>query len=346
MIELIIVIAIIAVIVSTVFVALDPAGRLEQAHLTSMNRDMQQLQKAIELYIADHQQFPSAQTPPDHFLSRQPVCKYGVTAACMNLDPLIDGGYMPMLPQGRDVSESADHIGYAVYMEGAHPHVTAPSRPHALDLSGISYFSVPDADGAGSDLSAAQPFTISAWIKPFSNPSPVTYFVKRDDPPERGYILYAFFNGVTTVIRFQMSTDGSNYRRVTRTGALPLNTYSHVAVTYDPGTSSLKMYVNGAEEGVATTNGILGTIASSQSFTFPFDGLLDDVRIFDAALSAVEIATLYGGGDVAGAVNHWAFDEGGPIEGGNYAIDYGEGEEHTALTGPLWTEDVAPPWAE
>ncbi len=78
---------------------------------------------------------------------------------------------------------------------------------------------------------------------------------------------------------------------------LPINTWWHVAATSDG--SLLKLYING--QLVATTAGTLGpknnaplrlgAIESAQPYTF--EGLLDEVSIYNRALSADEILAIY-----------------------------------------------------
>ena len=74
--------------------------------------------------------------------------------------------------------------------------------------------------------------------------------------------------------------------------SLPLNTWSHLATTYDG--TTLRLYVNGALAGSST---IAGSIPAS---TGPlrlggnaiwgewFSGEIDDVRVYNRALSATE----------------------------------------------------------
>ena len=94
-----------------------------------------------------------------------------------------------------------------------------------------------------------------------------------------------------------------------------LNKWVHVAATYD-GTLGLVLYVNGervdsgAGEGVLTANGDKFTIGSNQSSTDSefFKGSIDEVRVFDAALTDDQLKQMVfqeieeNGGFVQGAV--------------------------------------------
>jgi hypothetical protein len=82
-------------------------------------------------------------------------------------------------------------------------------------------------------------------------------------------------------------------RTAAGTGALPLNTWSHLAATYDG--AALRLYVNGA---LVRTTAYAGSIATSASplriggnSVWPewFKGLIDDVRVYGRALTGSEI---------------------------------------------------------
>lgn len=101
-----------------------------------------------------------------------------------------------------------------------------------------------------------------------------------------------------------LTVDGANYGYMT--GApnpdteFPLNTWVHVAATFDTATNQIKIYLDGVDRAV-TIAGSPSTISSSASnknfgsasFRVPASSI-DDMRIYDRALSAAEIATLHG----------------------------------------------------
>jgi hypothetical protein len=68
------------------------------------------------------------------------------------------------------------------------------------------------------------------------------------------------------------------------------------------------------------------------------DGLIDDVRIYDRALSEEEVTLLYQGRDVSdGLAGHWRFDEGY----GLVAFDSsGNDNDGSLLNDPQWSDDV------
>ncbi len=80
------------------------------------------------------------------------------------------------------------------------------------------------------------------------------------------------------------------------------NAWHHLAATLDRNTNVLTLFADGlfsgstsvsSLSGINLTSGAAGTISNSAT---PFGGLIDDVRIYNRALSASEIAAMYSGG--------------------------------------------------
>jgi len=102
---------------------------------------------------------------------------------------------------------------------------------------------------------------------------------------------------------------------------LTLKRWHHLAMTYDGAT--LKFHLNGAEAVATPVNKerVPGTtplhIGRRQDGYVYFEGMIDEVRVYNRALSAEEIKARYAAGGappakgVAGAVvGHWGFDDG------------------------------------
>ena len=102
-----------------------------------------------------------------------------------------------------------------------------------------------------------------------------------------------------------------------------LGEWNHLAVTYNADSEDITLYVNGEAKG----NGKVGTTPFSvvhlgqraSSKNCPLNGSLDDLRIFNRALSADEISSLVEYNAGPGLVAHWKFDE----KSGELAFDSG-----------------------
>ncbi len=102
---------------------------------------------------------------------------------------------------------------------------------------------------------------------------------------------------------------GGGDKAVAGSAALPLNTWSHLAATYDGNT--LRLYVNGTLVGsgpqsgtIAVSAGVL-RIGGNAVWGEYFSGLIDEVRIYSRVLAASEIQadmnTPIGPSDTTGA---------------------------------------------
>jgi hypothetical protein len=92
---------------------------------------------------------------------------------------------------------------------------------------------------------------------------------------------------------------------------VPTGEWVHIAITGDGTTATL--YYNGVSQGTATDRSpTISTIAAYAAGTEYVDGELDDIRIFNRALSAAEITTLYNNTiqDESGSGNHGVMTNG------------------------------------
>lgn len=146
-------------------------------------------------------------------------------------------------------------------------------------------------------LDQAQNLTLSAWVRLASTPggSGLTYMRIITLENEKAVLRYYDDNGAGK-LHFYMKIGGS-LRSLLVDRAWATNTWYHVAGTYDG--STMRLYLNGTEQdtldiaGAADSGGWIRLSHSSN--TEALDGLLDDVRIYDRALSPTEISDLAAG---------------------------------------------------
>lgn len=164
--------------------------------------------------------------------------------------------------------------------------IWVPGRVNgALALDGVDDL-VTIADSDALDL--GNTFTLAAWIHP------------------RSYANFGriFNKGGTAGSRYDLALAGSALQLKTSvdytspSGLISLNAWQHIALTYDG--TTLRVYVQGVERAnVATVISIAPStaplyIGNLAALTRPLDGLIDDARIYDRALSLVEVETLAG----------------------------------------------------
>ncbi len=221
---------------------------------------------------------------------------------------------------------------------------TGPRVPgeigNAVKLSGNGeYVNLPNGI-----VSGLHDFTISAWVNPSANSAWSRVF---DFGTGTGNYMFLTLSAGGGPIRFAITTTSNGAeQQINGPGTLPLNTWSHVAVTLSGNTGTL--YVNGQPVGtnnnMTLTPADLGAttqdwIGRSQFSADPFlAATVDDFQIYDHALSAAEVAALAGGQAGAGNVASYKFDE----DSGETALD-SSGNGHNAtiispgnVSTPLW----------
>ncbi len=169
----------------------------------------------------------------------------------------------------------------------------------ALDLDGADdYITIPDS--ASLDLQDA--ITIHAWVKPDTAPSNYYNIISKGDGGANGeapWQLAIRQNRTLSVYRLK----NDNYSAEHAIGKLPLDEWSSVTVTFDQDSGKVRAYVDGSlEQSWTKTNPIytddvpvtIGDQRWNGELTDnKFDGTIDDVRIYDRALSSKEVAELW-----------------------------------------------------
>jgi hypothetical protein len=143
------------------------------------------------------------------------------------------------------------------------------------------------ADAADLDLTNGM--TLSAWVYPTALSGWRTVVMK-EAPASLAYVLYAHDQSPRPAVYIK---SGGTERTAGGTAALPLNTWTHLAGTYDGAT--LRLYVNGtqvrsvaATGSLISTNGVV-TIGGNNVWGEFFAGRIDEVRIYNRPQTAGEI---------------------------------------------------------
>ena len=143
------------------------------------------------------------------------------------------------------------------------------------------------ADHNSLDLTTGM--TLEAWVYPTTLGSWRTAILK-ENGSGLAYSLYA--NENVSRPSSYVSIGGTDQSAVGTSG-LPLNTWSHLAATYDG--AVLRTYVNGVQVGTRTLAGSIAVsagalrIGGNQIWNEYFAGRIDEVRIYNRALTVAEI---------------------------------------------------------
>lgn len=197
----------------------------------------------------------------------------------------------------------------------------AGKRGKALDFDGVNdHVALPSAP-LFARVSNNTAITVSAWFKG----SDIESLVRLQDSGS-DYIVLGWTNSGTFEPRVLVSTDGST-AGVDIGGNVLDGRWHHIALTWEKNTTNgFKVYVDGAitnQRNAANVNlpdlsGSTGAYFGSHNGASEYTvGSIDDVRIYNRALSQNEIKALATVGQVTrtgvserGLVGHWSLDEG------------------------------------
>jgi hypothetical protein len=167
-------------------------------------------------------------------------------------------------------------VGHGFALNGAGQDVTIPNAPVLNPLGTL---------------------TVESWVYPVSAPGSGMGIVCKDDGgANRQYILNLVTSGqAQPIFRAHVGTSGGLVV-LNGTNTVPLNTWTHVAMTYDG--AILRLYVNGALDSALTANGPLTVttqpvLIGSDAGGYFFNGRIDEVSLYGRALSLQEIQTIY-----------------------------------------------------
>lgn len=214
------------------------------------------------------------------------------------------------------------------------------------------------------DFGAADPFSISAWIKPDVVKNSFIVARSESDTEKAGYqfvlrpdnkLAFAIINDNTVSPRDRFIIDGDSLD-VTE-GA-----WNHVVVTYDGSsdTDGVTFYVNGVKETAydVKENSLVGSgytdaptmIATREQLDLEFEGSIDEVVFFSDEISEDLVQDIYEGATFdgcelepvvyecasapSGLISWWDLDE----MSGTVAADRISDNDGVLLNGPSWTE--------
>jgi hypothetical protein len=147
---------------------------------------------------------------------------------------------------------------------------------------------VPDANSL--DLTTG--FTLETWVYPASTMTGWDTVLMKENPSAGSYAYLLYANGDNNLPNGYVNISGD--QGVQGSSTLPLNTWSHLAFTYDG--AALRLYVNGqltqskAQSGsLPVTTGVLSMGGNSIWTSENFPGRIDEVRIYNRSLTLAEI---------------------------------------------------------
>ena len=184
------------------------------------------------------------------------------------------------------VGYAAGEVGQAFNMQGGGDvHiVAAPS----LDVGG---------NGGG--------VTIEGWISPNSTTN--TYSIVESDAGSPSNAVVGLLGSVNTngdLSAYFIDTNGIRHTISSMGGVISSNAYYHVAVTYNPSGSSASLYCNGVQVITQTLGSFTPQrchdlyMGYSVSRGLNYQGGIDEISIYNRALTGTEISAIYNNGSL------------------------------------------------
>jgi len=161
---------------------------------------------------------------------------------------------------------------------------------HAASFAGSTSSYVKCRNSTSLNITGS--FTIEAWI----NPNTLSGFSK-------GIISKGGAFGTNLIYgmrleptgRIMIATNGSARLRSKVGTTVPINQWTHVSATYNSSTGTFSMYINGALDSTSTVAGASPASNTDTLYfgisgsTTPFSGIMDEIRVWNRALSSLEV---------------------------------------------------------
>ena len=192
-------------------------------------------------------------------------------------------------PFSGNTNDSSGNANHPIVTEGS-PAFGAGQYGTALDLNGTSQYTMLPANL----LASVTNFTIALWVNWDGGGAWQRIFDFGNDPTQYMFLTPSSGSGT---LRFAVTTNGGGTEQILETAALPVGQWRHVAIGRNGNTA--KLYVNGVVADTKTVtiapasfNSALNYLGKSQYPDPLFNGRLDELFIYNYALSDTEITRL------------------------------------------------------
>jgi hypothetical protein len=283
-------------------------------YVPNVRYDTQKIKELIDLYQQRNNKVLIRVSLENHpWVFSEQGLKPSSPMILANLDvrePLSWGKQQGRVPCQTTAEDSSDNGNHGTLVN--EPRQMAGQLGEALAFDGGGdYVSIGDVHG----FEGTAPFTVALWAKDNEPPGRLVSKEKATDPRE-GWLIFSYKDQSRYGFERWQGGAQDNISIAYTSGQ-----WNHIAFTYDG--AYMKGYLNGElvagpTESVRSIQPISDPLvigARSDARKHFYQGLLDDIRIYDRALSSEEITGLAQRADPApraahGLASYWKFDEG------------------------------------
>jgi len=204
-----------------------------------------------------------------------------------------------------DVSGYANNGTFGTYMVTSTDAWTTGKIGQALQFDGTDDY----VDcGTGSSLDITDAITLEAWVKAEAFVSDAGIIGKNYGDSVYPYFLWVMSDGKVRLNSY--GVDAEHRWLILSSQPITTGSWYHIVGTFN--TANANLYINGEAEtpvgvGYPLPTNTKDVWIGKYVYLDSFNGVIDEVRIYNRALSAAEIRYHYNRG---GPVAHWKFDEG------------------------------------
>jgi len=191
-----------------------------------------------------------------------------------------------------DISQNSNHGA----VSGATLTTGVEGQAYSFDGSN-DYITIPEDNDL--DFDASEEFTITAWINMPDTGNDHAIYVKRQGKDQGYYLVARWTQANKGKVQFGVedSNNANSYRRTTSNSLTP-DAWAHIAAVHNTD-NDMKIYINGVEANYQVSSSAASTSYDTikpayigmdkENNRHPFEGMIDDLRVYDYALSSSEI---------------------------------------------------------
>lgn len=183
----------------------------------------------------------------------------------------------------------------------------------ALDFDGVD----DQVDMGSFDLGGTE-LTVTLWMRADDFAQMDGRFLSKASgvqDEDHYWMVSTIEQGGESRLRFRLKTDGATTTLIASSGALALGVWTHVSAVYDG--AAMRLYKDGVLVGSTAKTGAVDTdplvpvaLGDQPGGNRPFDGILDEIRLYGRALSEEEINVLVTGEGPCGVIFFDGFESG------------------------------------